>query len=78
MSVLQDGKYRQGDPAMGGVFFSRKPQTEKEIRVFAFRPSHGRGGRGVRPDETGQSAKRGGPFGYETFPQHPHICSVIL
>lgn len=62
---------------MGGVFLSRQPQVEKEIRVFALRPPHGGGRRGVRPDETGQSAERGGPSGHEAVPQHPHVRSVM-
>lgn len=56
---------------MGRVIFPRKPKAEEEIGVTALRPAHGRGRRRLRSKQTGQSAKRGGPAGDETIPQHP-------
>lgn len=63
---------------MGGLLLQRESQAEEEVRVAALRPAHGGGGRGLRPDQTGQPPRRGGASHHEAIAQHPHHHAVAI
>ena len=57
---------------MGGLLLQGEPQAAEEVGVATIRPAHGDCRRGLRPDQAGQPARRGGPPGDEEVPQYPH------
>lgn len=68
----QDGEDRQGDQTVGRLLLQREPKAAQEVGVSALRPAHGRGGRGLRADQTGQPPRRGGASHHEEIAQHPY------